>query len=210
VTTPAEAPRPLTAAERRDTVVVVTGLPRAGTSLMMQLLEAAGLPPFADDRRPADESNPRGYYEHAAAKAIARDARFVADARGRALKVVAPLLSHLPEPQGEPHRLRYAAVWMERDLGEVLASQAAMLERLGQSTGGDDALLRRGFERQLAAGRAALAERGAPVLTVSHAALLAGPDRVAAEVCRFLGGDLDARAAASVVDPVLHRARRGA
>ena len=46
-----------------DFITVVSGLPRSGTSLMMQMLSAGGLPALTDDLREADESNPRGYFE---------------------------------------------------------------------------------------------------------------------------------------------------
>lgn len=201
-------------AAARDAVVLVTGLPRAGTSLAMQMLAAGGVPLLVDDARPPDASNPRGYLEYAPVRAIARDAAFVARARGRAVKVVAPLLRHLPA--GE----RYVAIWMERDLGEVLASQAAMLARAARdpATPGDtepeDAALRRAFASSAARGAAALDALGARVLRVDHAALLCDPTGVAARMASHLAREaglaLDARAAAAAVDPALWRERREA
>src|SRR5512139_599996 len=83
----------------RRFVTVVSGLPRSGTSLVMQMLAAGGMPLLADEARRPDPDNPRGYFEYAAVRAIARDAGFVALAAGRAVKVVAPLLRHLPATQ---------------------------------------------------------------------------------------------------------------
>ncbi|MCD6375283.1 MAG: hypothetical protein J7L94_07120, partial [Caldisericaceae bacterium] len=48
----------------KNTILVVSGLPRSGTSLMMQILRQAGIPLLVDDQRTADESNPQGYFEY--------------------------------------------------------------------------------------------------------------------------------------------------
>lgn len=184
-----------------EPVIVVTGLPRSGTSLMMQMLAAAGVPVLTDSARAADDDNPRGYLEFAPVKAIARDASWLARARGKAVKIVAPLLPHLRD--GE----RYAAIWMERNLEEVLASQATMLERSGRAVGDDDRVLRRAYERQVDDARADLQRLGASVLSVDYARSIAQPDDTAEQVCDFLGGGLDIGAAAATVEPLLYRHR---
>jgi hypothetical protein len=169
---------------------------------MMQMLASAGVPLLADDTRAPNADNPRGYFEFAPVKAIARDDSWLPLARGRVVKVVAPLLKHLGE------RERYRAIWMQRSLDEVLASQARMLEHSGREPSADDeALLRRAFEAQLEAARATLERRATPILFVSYAEAVAEPDRIATEVCAFVGGDLDIEAAASVVSPSLYRNR---
>ena len=78
---------------------MVTGLPRSGTSMMMQMLAAGGVPAFADDHRPADESNQRGYLEHTLARRLAIESSWVTQARGQAVKVVAQLVPHLPRTE---------------------------------------------------------------------------------------------------------------
>jgi hypothetical protein len=186
----------------RDWVTVVSGVPRSGTSLVMQMLAAGGFPVLADETRPADAHNPRGYLEYAPAKALRRDASWLPGARGRALKVIHALVAALPE--GFAYRL----VWVQRDLAEVVASQEAML-------GGpaDDGLsperLAEVFAAQLAELERWLA--GRPhfrVLRLEHRALLADPAAAAAELGAFLGGGLDVEAMAGAVDPALHRSRR--
>jgi len=185
-----------------DAIVVATGLPRSGTSLLMQMLAAAGVPVLVDDARPPDASNPRGYFEYAPVRAIARDASFLPRARGKAVKVVAPLLAHLPA--GE----RYVVLWIERDLDEVLASQAAMLARAGSATSHEaDPQLRAAFARSLERARSELAQRAIEVCTVRHADAVCRPGQVADAICAFLGGPLDPAAAAASVDPGLHRVR---
>ncbi|HLT47753.1 MAG TPA: hypothetical protein VK002_11040 [Rubricoccaceae bacterium] len=182
-------------------VVVVSGLPRAGTSMLMQMLAAGGLRPFTDGAREADASNPRGYFEHERVKALARDKSWVPEAHGHAVKVVAPLLPHLPAGPA------YRVVFVERALDEVLRSQTAMLARLGRPSA-DPAVVRPVYARHLAAARAWLdGTPRAEVLPLAHAEVLADPAAAAARLNAFLGGHLDEAAMAAVVDPSLHRER---
>lgn len=196
-----QRPATLTASEPDEAIIVVTGLPRSGTSLMMQMLGAAGVALLTDGKRDADEDNPRGYFELEAVKSLGRDTSWLASARGRAVKIIAPLVSHLPADH------RYAVIWLERPLDEVLASQATMLERAGREPGADAAALRRALPRQLEAARFELDRRGLPILDVSHGDAIAQPRQVAEQVCSFLGGGLDIEAAARSVDPQLYRQR---
>ena len=106
-------------------IVVVSGLPRSGTSMMMQMLEAGGIAPLTDVERTADGDNPKGYYEYEPAKRLMTDRTWLPEADGKAVKVIAQLLPYLPP---KPHQFR--VIFMERDLGEVAASQARMLENL--------------------------------------------------------------------------------
>lgn len=183
-------------------ITVVSGLPRSGTSLMMQMLLGAGLRVLTDGAREADEDNPRGYFEYAPVRALRRDASWLGDARGHVVKIVAPLLSDLPEEHD------YRVVWMNRDLKEVLASQQRMLERRGDGDPrGNPAALSHAFEAQLKKVRAELKRRRVPVFDVAYARAVAEPSQVASEVCHFLGGDLDAKSAASAVDSALYRQR---
>jgi len=54
----------------RQPIIVVSGLPRSGTSLMMRILQAGGIPVLSDSHRPADINNPRGYFEYQQVKRI--------------------------------------------------------------------------------------------------------------------------------------------
>lgn len=181
-------------------VVVVSGLPRSGTSMLMQMLTAGGLRAFTDAARTADESNPRGYYEHERVKVLAHDKAWVPEAHEHVVKVVAPLLPLLPEGPA------YRVVLLERDLEEVIRSQAAMLERLDRPTAASDAL-RAVYARQLKAAHAWLdATPRAAALVFNHADIIADP-AAAGRLNAFLGGGLDEDAMAAVVDPSLHRQR---
>src|SRR5688572_29274329 len=79
-------------------IVVVSGLPRSGTSMAMKMLEAGGLVVVTDNVRTADDDNPRGYYEDERVKDLARDANrtWLRDARGKAIKIISFLLKDLP------------------------------------------------------------------------------------------------------------------
>ncbi len=190
-------------------VVVVSGLPRSGTSLMMQMLRAGGLELLADDSRPPDADNPRGYWEYAPVSRLREDAGWVAAAAGKAVKVVSPLLAYLPPG------LAYRVVFMERAMPEILASQRAMLARAGgaaPSAQFDDAAMAERFARHLREVRAWLAAQpNFAVLAVDYDALVTGQAAAAAAVRDFLavelGVELDAAAMAAVVDPALYRQR---
>jgi Flp pilus assembly protein TadD len=205
-----EPPAGLTAFDRSDVappagrsqvVTVVAGLPRAGTSMMMQMLAAAGLPAYTDERRPPDSDNPRGYFEHEQATNLHRDASWVPEARGKTVKIVAHLLPYLPK--GEQYRL----IFMHRDMREVVSSQKAMLERLGRK-GGElaEARLMRTYTQQLVRVQTWLRRRAEiPVLAVSYAEALADPAAAAAKLARFLGEPFDTPAAAAAIEPSLRR-----
>lgn len=190
-------------------IAVVSGLPRSGTSLLMQMLEAGGIPPLTDPahaeaHRAPDASNPRGYYELGAVRSLRHGAPWIGSAEGHAVKVVAPLLTHLPA--GPSYRVVFAL----RDVGDVVASQTAMLGRLGRPAGSAP-VLRAAFARQVEGARALL-EREArfEALYVEHADLVARPGDAAAQIAGFFsetGFGLDAAAMAGVVDPALHRSR---
>src|SRR5262249_56905877 len=110
-------------------IVVVSGLPRSGTSLMMQMLQVGGMPLLIDDLRPPDADNPNGYWEYEPVKCLQQDNFWIPKAEGKAVKVISALLQYLP-PQHT-----YKIIFMQRPLPEILASQTVMLERRGAPSG---------------------------------------------------------------------------
>src|SRR4051812_16915648 len=108
-------------------IIIVSGLPRSGTSLMMQMLDAGGIEVVTDHLRTADTDNPRGYYEFEKVKQVKHDASWLPGVRGKAVKMVSQLLLDLPPTE------RYRVVFMERDFAEMLDSQERMLKRLGRA-----------------------------------------------------------------------------
>lgn len=172
--------------------------------MMMRMLAAGGIAVQSDDHRSADDDNPLGYFEDERVKDLARDASWIAEARGRAVKVVSALLKHLPPVH------RYKIIFMRRDIDEVLASQSTMLTRRGKSNSpADDARMRVLFAKHLDSVAAELAtRRDSDVLYVDYRSVVADPKAEAARVSTFLGGGLDEPAMVGAVDPALYRQRR--
>ncbi|MGH9042602.1 MAG: sulfotransferase [Acidimicrobiia bacterium] len=186
-----------------DEIVVVSGLPRCGTSMMMRMLEAGGLPVLADGVRAPDEDNPHGYYEFERVKQLREDKTWVPEARGHVVKMVSALLPELPTDS------RYRVVFMERDMTEMLASQRAMLARLGQ---GNDPrppeAQAAAFQRHVDSLMAWIGRQpNFALLRVNYNEMVRDPQPRIDGVNRFLGGGLDTAAMAGVVDRALYRQR---
>ena len=185
-------------------IVIVSGVPRSGTSMMMRMLMAGGLQSVVDEQRPSDADNPHGYFEDVRAKDLERDASWLEEAHGKAVKVISALLRHLPSGH------RYRIVFMRRAMAEVVASQAAMLARTGKPVDPtSDARMQVLFERHVASVAAELERRtDVTVLFVDYEEAVADPAAAAARVNVFLGGMLDERAMAAAVEPLLRRQHR--
>jgi hypothetical protein len=185
-------------------VVVVSGLPRSGTSMAMKMLEAGGLELVIDHEREADEDNPKGYFEDERVKDLERsaDRAWIRDARGKGIKVISRLLRSLPLDS------RYRVILMRRDLGEVLASQRKMLERLGEQDGADDTRMRELLEKDLWQANWFMKHHRAHFdwIDVHYHEVLADPERHARRIAELVGG-LDVRRMAEMVDPELYRTR---
>jgi hypothetical protein len=185
-------------------IVIVSGLPRSGTSMMMQIITAGGIPPLTDNIRTPDEDNPRGYYEFEAVKKTTQDPSWLDEAPGRVVKMVHLLLYELP-----PDR-QYHVVYTERRIDEVIASQNKMLERMGKA-GGDvsDAQAARIFRQQIEDLKKWLAGReNFKVLYVDYNELVQGNRDMIERINDFLGGGLDREAMFRVIDPALYRQRK--
>ena len=189
----------------RGTVVVVSGLPRSGTSMLMQMLDATHYPIFTDEERAADENNPKGYYEHDVVKKLAHNQQWLSYARDKAVKIVVPLLNSLP------YNYRYKIIFMERDFHEIYASQQRMLNRLGQSKNSD--ILDLGLlesMKHLVGESKQWAQRhpSAEVLYLKYEDVLNAPLEQALRISEFLGIESDPIQMASKVDTSLYRERR--
>jgi len=183
-------------------IVVVSGLPRCGTSLMMQMLHAGGLPALTDNRRKPDEDNPRGYFELEKVKKIKQDSSWLDESEGKCFKMVSMLLFDLP-----PGR-RYKVIFMLRNMPEILASQARMLERLGKERGPDDAEMRNYLESHLAQLRPWLVAReNMDVLFCNYNELMDDPEAWVSKTADFLDLGLDRNLMLAAVDQSLYRNR---
>lgn len=169
----------------------------------MRMLAAGGVEVVTDGVRSADDDNPRGYYEFEAVKGLAQDSRWVAQARGKAVKVISALLPHLPAGQ------RYKVLFLRRALEEVLASQRQMLIRRGAPTDKvSDERMAALFERHLDQTDRQLSERDdTDVLDLDYRELVRDPAPDCERIISFLGRPLDASAMQAAVDPKLYRQR---
>jgi hypothetical protein len=167
----------------------------------MQLLAAGGMEPLTDGLRVPDPDNPRGYLEFEPATNLARDVSWLPLARGKVVKLALPLLPHLPG--GEAYRI----LIIERDAAEVIASQRAMLKRLGRAGASlDDVSLAAEYRRQRERILRWLGARPeVAVLPLGYGAVLSDPQGTAFRVASFLGGSFDGDAAAGAIDPALRR-----
>ncbi len=187
----------------RDFTTVVSGLPRSGTSMAMQMIVAGGIAPVTDALRAADEDNPKGYYEFERVKNLRTDKAWLDEARGKVVKVIHMLVPELPDDRA------YRVVFLDRDLREVVKSQSTMLARSAKAGGAlPPERLMAVYAQQLAQVHAWLAARpNFRVLAVRHADFMQDPCAQAERVAAFLGGGLDVAAMAAAVDPSLHRNR---
>ena len=184
-------------------ITIVSGLPRSGTSMMMKMLEAGGVPVLTDRLRTPDEDNPEGYYELERVKQLEHDQVWLEDARGKVVKVIAALLKHLPPDYA------YQVIYMRRSIDEVLASQRQMLIRRGEpSDVMSDERMGELFRRHVTQVRTWIAEQpNIQVLDVDYGEILAHPLEQAERLNQFLGITLDVDSMVEVVNPDLYRQR---
>jgi hypothetical protein len=182
-------------------ITIVSGLPRSGTSLMMQMLSAGGMPVFTDERRAADTNNPRGYYEVESVKSLARNSDVIAQTEGKVVKVVSSLLKYLPKD------FNYQIIFMRRALEEVIASQDRMLERLGQPIPqSSKEAATKAFQQHLNQVQNWIGlQPNMRVLYVHHRTLLDNPAQEASNISEFLAYPLDLQRMSQCVERSLHR-----
>ena len=188
-----------------DDVIVVSGLPRSGTSMMMKMLDAAALPIMTDNERAADEDNPKGYFEYARVKDLKDevDKSWVREARGQVLKVISHLLETLPDENF------YRVILVRRDFDEIIASQNKMLERRGEENQAADSTVKEAYIRHLVDIRYMVRRRpNFEMIEVQFMQAMEAPRIFATDVNKFLGGNLDVESMMAVVDLELYRNRK--
>ncbi|MFZ1917562.1 MAG: hypothetical protein WAU58_08320 [Terriglobales bacterium] len=184
-------------------ITIVSGLPRSGTSLMMQMLVAGGMTALSDGERKPDTDNPKGYLEWERIKQIPKEPGLITQAEGRVVKVISQLMLSLPDGP------EYGIIFMQRPMAEVLKSQEEMLKRRGtHDSGGNAAAIEQVFQRHLIEVDKWLAAKGkTKVLRVQYHRVLQEPPAVAEEVAAFLDVALDIKAMVRQVDASLYRNR---
>jgi len=186
-------------------IIIVSGLPRSGTSMMMKMLESAGLEILTDNLRSADESNPKGYYEFERVKQLkVGDFDWLPEARGKVVKIISALLEYLPS------QYQYRIIFMRRNMDEILSSQRQMLVRDGKPVDDvADTKLADLYESHLKKIEAWLeAQPNMSTLYVSYNQILKDPEPDVTRLIQFLGGTLDRDRMLKTVDPNLYRERR--
>jgi predicted AlkP superfamily phosphohydrolase/phosphomutase/tetratricopeptide (TPR) repeat protein len=187
-----------------EPITIVTGLPRSGTSMMMQILEAGGIPVKTDGVRSADDHNPQGYYEWEAIKDLQKHPKVIDEAAGMAVKVVSPQIPALPGGR------TYQFIWMNRPVEEIADSQSVMLGlNDGEDESRENALTQHKQETLGLLRKAASESNHMKLLEVGYHESLIDPAGVIAKLVAFLGEAALPRAAqaAGVVDKRLHRSR---
>ncbi|MBL6875240.1 MAG: alkaline phosphatase family protein [Chitinophagales bacterium] len=185
----------------RGTVYIVSGLPRSGTSMMMQMLEAGGMEVFTDNVREANRDNPNGYYEHQNVKRLASDNRIIYEAKDKVVKVISSLIRFLPG------NMKYKIVFMKRPIKDVAQSQDIMRQNLapGEKTNTVfeiDKLLDNSYK--MAIDHADNSEN-IEYIEVSYHEVLSNPTSSINELKGFFERALLAEEMASKIDDSLHR-----
>lgn len=184
-------------------ITIVSGLPRSGTSLMMQMLQAGGLPVLSDGERRADTDNPKGYLEWERIKQLPKDPSLIAEAEGKVVKVISQLLLSIPSGH------EYRVIFMQRPLPEIMKSQDEMLKRRGTYEPiADTSPIEQAFQRHLVEVNKCLAGKpNVKVLRVHYHRVLREARQVGDEVATFLGATLNIDAMTQQVDGTLYRNR---
>lgn len=179
-----------------DVITVVSGLPRSGTSMMMQLIEKAGVQIFTDENRVADKSNPNGYYEHDGVKGMMSDNKFLSGAKGKGVKIISQLIPYLDLD------LEYRVVIINRSLNEIVRSQQVML---GKDPEAEMGSVKRIFRNQRDEAKKFLTKNNIPFIEINHQDLFKDPNNTLTEFVEFLGYTGEIEDLSSVIDTKLYR-----
>lgn len=186
--------------QMKGKITIVSGLPRSGTSMMMQMLEAGGIEAYTDHLREADENNPKGYFELEKVKALAKDNVWLEEADGKAIKVIAQLLKLLPG------RYEYSVVFMLRGMEEIIASQQKML---GKDINSYPLAIVNAYKKDLEKVEAWSKENpNVRILYVNYSDVINNPGMIAQDVNKFLDYRLNVEEMIKAVDPELYRNKK--
>jgi hypothetical protein len=188
---------------KKEPIIIVSGLPRSGTSMMMNMLRTGGLELATDGIRTADTDNPKGYYELEKVKELNKDTdkSWLKSKRGQVIKIISYLLKYLPDNN------YYQIIFMQRNLKEVMASQNKMLERRGKQVNieQDDNMIEL-YEKHISEVKSIIEKSdNMSVLYINHRFIIDEPQKAAEKVSRFLKKKLDIKAMSQIVEPKLHR-----
>ncbi len=188
---------------KKQPIVVVSGLPRSGTSMMMKMLAEGGLSIVTDALRAADDDNPNGYFEFERVKQMsAGDRQWLGESGGKVVKVISALLEHLPAGYS------YKVIFMERAIKEILASQQKMLVNRNEANKITDDEMEKQYRAHLAAVKPWLARQPhMDVLYVDYNKMMTEPEPICAKIIEFLGLPLNLDKMKAVPNARLYRNR---
>ena len=179
-------------------ITVVSGLPRSGTSLVMQMLEKGGMEILTDHVRKPDGNNIHGYYEYDKVKSLQKNASWLNEAESKTVKIIVQLLPFLLP------RYQYSVLFIERPIEEILPSQSKMLKDRGQQTTADSNQLATVFKQQVTRVKRWIENQpNIRMICLQYSHLILCPREEAAKIPEFLGVDMDLEAMISVIDSSL-------
>ena len=200
-----DALRKLFRPNQGEPIIVVSGLPRSGTSMMMRMLEAGGVGILSDQQRGADIDNPKGYFELERIKHLEKeiDKSYLREGRGKAVKAISFLIKELPDDND------YRVIFMRRDLDEVISSQEKMIARLDQGdTSAQSESMKEAYRNDIVRTRLLCKNRpNFELIEVHYKAAVEDPAHASRAVNEFLGGGLDEAAMRAAIDAALYRNR---
>jgi len=177
--------------------IVVTGLPRSGTSMMMRMLKEGGIQILTDNKRQPDEHNPYGYFE---LEKVKYDLSWLNEAEEKAVKLVTMLLRKLPSDR------KFYVIFMERNINEVVKSQKEMLEKSGKEMKYPEEELEKIYLSHLKEIKQWISEKdNLKVLYVSYNEVIENPKKIALKIKEFLGKDMNIEGMIKAVDKKLYR-----
>jgi len=179
-------------------IIVITGLPRSGTSLMMQIIDKTEIPVLSDGKRNKDISNPEGYFELEAVKGIVVNNSFLNDAIGKAIKIVTPLPIYLDLKH------KYKVIFMRREMDEILKSQEKMLQKDQLS---EREKFKTIYEFHLKKTYRFLIENKIPFVDINYNELMKNPEEEIKKLISFCNITSEIEKLAQVVKPELYRNR---
>jgi predicted AlkP superfamily phosphohydrolase/phosphomutase/tetratricopeptide (TPR) repeat protein len=184
----------------RPQMTIVSGLPRSGTSMMMQMLLAGGCDILTDNIRQSDDNNPKGYLEYEPVKSLLKDNTWLPEQNGKTIKVIMQLLGSL-HPGCD-----YKIIFMERELDEVMMSQQKMLGKPAETF---NTKLKDTFEQQKEKNRAWLeGQANMDVLYINYSDVVDNPQDQIERIEMFLEKTLDKEAMKKAVDKSLYRNKK--
>lgn len=182
-----------------NTAIIVSGLPRSGTSMMMQMLKDAGVEILADEKRKADRNNPKGYLELQAVKKLHKDNSCLENVEGKAVKVISHLLEYLPEDKN------YKIIFMDRNMDEIIQSQQKMLKKELNDFPPE---VVNAFKKEIKNVELWVEENdNTEMIRINYSDVIREPEEQVQRILDFLNLDLNKRKMVEVVDPDLYRNR---